>query len=152
MIQRKQTLFLSLALILTLVCLCSRVAAFSPQRFGVDTEMFNLWIQNTDGTVDWTVVPLCGVLCVSAVISIATIFTYTTRKLQANLCLWNVLLNIVWYVLYAVYTRTCMPDPGMTLHVDYVVILPAIAIILQFMARKGIKADDALLRAAERIR
>lgn len=152
MIQRKQTLFLAVAFVLTAVCLCSRVAVFSPNNFDVDTEMFNLWIQNPNGTVDWTVVPLLGVLFASMVITIFTVFAYDTRKLQANLCLWNVLVNIVWYILFAVYIKKCMPEPNMTLHIDYVVVLPAITMVLQFMARKGIKHDDELLRAAERIR
>ena len=44
MIQRKQTLYLLLALIITVICLCLPVATLVPQGMGVDMPMYNLWV------------------------------------------------------------------------------------------------------------
>ena len=43
MIQRIQTVYLLLALVLTVVCLCMPVGVFHTPEMGGDVEMYNLW-------------------------------------------------------------------------------------------------------------
>lgn len=78
----------------------------------------------------------------SAVLSVYTIFIYKNRPLQARFCLLGLLLVFVWYVLLAVYQ-------GNVTTIDS---LPMVNAILIFLARKGILADEKLVRAADRIR
>ncbi len=78
----------------------------------------------------------------SAVLSVVTIFLYKKRVLQARLCIVGVLVVFAWYLCLAVYQG----EPGM---IDC---LPIINAILIFLARKGILADEKLVRSLDRIR
>ena len=78
----------------------------------------------------------------SAALSVYTIFIYKNRPLQAKLCLLGIGLIFVWYILLAV-------RQGYLLTVDAI---PMVNAMLIFMARRGILADEKLVRAADRIR
>lgn len=150
MIQRKQSVFLLLSAIATILCLCLPIASIQPKVVAVDSQMYNLWIANGNGTFDFTSAPLFCVLLIETVIAIANIFMYKKRKLQVKLCNCCNFLIIVWYAAYITITMSVKGDFG--LHIDFAVILPLVAMILVFMARKGVMADEDLIRAAERIR
>lgn len=79
---------------------------------------------------------------ISAVLSVYTIFIYKRRKTQARLCLCGIAVIFVWYILLAVYQNDT----------DYIDALPMVNAILIFLARRGIIADERLVRAADRIR
>jgi hypothetical protein len=118
MIQRKQTVFLILAFVLTVVCMIVSSSA-------------SLWHL------------VC--LLLSAVLSIVSVFLYKKRILQANLCLLNIVALLAWYILVAVL-------PQYDLLSQWTSSLPAVSIILVFMARQGILADEKLVRSLDRIR
>lgn len=61
---------------------------------------------------------------------------------QAKLCLLGLFVIFAWYVLLAVYQ-------GYVTTIDS---LPMVNAILIFLARRGILADEKLVRAADRIR
>ena len=49
MIQRKQTLYLLAALIVTIVCLCLPIASLKASGMEVDSVVTNLWIHDNTG-------------------------------------------------------------------------------------------------------
>lgn len=152
MIQRKQSVFLLLAVISTVVCLCLPIATFEPKQLGVWSEMFNLWLQNGNGSKSLSVCPLFCILLLNAVISLATIFLYRNRKLQIKLCSLCNLLVILWYAAFIFFVTSTKNQSTADFHISFAAVLPIVSMILVFMARKGVKADEALIRAAERIR
>ena len=77
-----------------------------------------------------------------AALSVYTIFIYKKRIKQARLCLLGIALIFVWYILLAVYQGDLMTIDA----------LPMVNAMLIFMARRGILADEKLVRAADRIR
>lgn len=77
-----------------------------------------------------------------AALSVYTIFIYKKRIKQAQLCLLGIALIFVWYILLAVYQGDLMTIDA----------LPMVNAMLIFMARRGILADEKLVRAADRIR
>lgn len=150
MIQRKQTIYLLLALIATVVCLCLPVGRFEPQGMGASLQLYNLWIQG-DGSTDLSAWPMFGLLVLSCPINLFAIFSFSNRILQSRLCVANILLIVAWHAVYAVLAVTCK-DSAFTFHVNIAACLPFISAILYFMARKGIQHDEKLVRAADRIR
>lgn len=151
MIQRKQSVFLLLAAIANIICLSLPVATIQTGKgLAVASAMYNLWIANGNGAIDLSSAPLFGILLVETVMAIATIFMYRKRKLQIKLCNWCNFLIIVWYAAYVTITMSAKGDGDF--HVAFAAVLPLVAMILTFMARKGVMADEALIRAAERIR
>ena len=128
MIQRKQTVFLFLALVATICCLCMPVGTFVQQGMGTDSTVFNLWMEQ-DGNKNFAVWPLFVVLLLSCPVCLMAIFAFRNRMLQSKLCV-----------------------VGMALHVGFASAFPVVALVLYFMARRGILADEKLVRAADRIR
>ncbi|MBF1391864.1 DUF4293 domain-containing protein [Prevotella histicola] len=150
MIQRKQTVFLFLALLATIACLCLPVGSFEPQGMGTENQLMNLWINETNGGRNFSVWALFAILLVTCPINTFAIFDYHNRKRQARFCMFSMLMIIGWYIVYGVFSQVLMP--GFTFHVGFAACLPLIAFILLWLARHSILADEALVRAADRIR
>lgn len=81
-------------------------------------------------------------LAVSAALSNYTIFQYNRRIFQARLCLGGLFVLLAWYIGVAVLEGEA----------SLVESLPMVAVILIFLARKGILDDEKLVRSADRIR
>ena len=152
MIQRKQTVFLLLALIVTLVCLCLPVGKFVPQTMGVDMPMYNLWLVDGNGGHDFSVWPTFAILLITCPLALAAIFLYKNRKLQGKFCVLNILLLIGWYLLYIFNVKTVGDAQNASFHVAFAACLPLISLILHVMALRGIRADEALIKSMDRIR
>lgn len=150
MIQRKQTVFLFLALLATIACLCLPVGSFEPQGMGTENQLMNLWINETNGGRNFSVWALFAILLVTCPINTFAIFDYHNRKRQARFCMFSMLMIIGWYIVYGVFSQVLMP--GFTFHVEFAACLPLIAFILLWLARHSILVDEALVRAADRIR
>jgi hypothetical protein len=152
MIQRKQTLYLMAAIILTVMCLSMQIGSFLVAGIEV-ARVYNLWYTAL-GQHYFDTWPLMAVLLPTAVIGTYTIFMYRNRKTQALFCLLNVLLIIGWYVCYFVVGQMTGNKSWGT--VDFrpawPAVLPAIALILYMMARRAILADEKLVRSLDRIR
>lgn len=151
MIQRKQTLFLLIAVVLNFLCLIFPIGEFISRGVGVNPLMYNLWIEDGQGSVSFASAPLFGILFLETIVSVVTIFRYNNRRQQIKFCSLNILLLVLWYITYAiVFSLNSIEDGGFKLHM--VAIFPLISLILTMMAKRGVKADEALIRAADRIR
>ncbi|MBO5013036.1 MAG: DUF4293 domain-containing protein [Paludibacteraceae bacterium] len=150
MIQRIQTLYLLLVVILgTLLCFFSPVQFLLPD--GVDyirLQAFDKW-------------PLAVMTLAIPLLALVNIFLFKRRLLQARLNIMNVIFCIGYYALVALYVAFVVKGyeaiHGMTLaDADWYITLwaaiPAINIVLTMMATRRILKDEALVRAADRLR
>ena len=153
MIQRKQTLFLLAAIVMTVICLCMQIASFKSAGLEV-ARVYNLWFTDPLGKRHFDTWPLMAVLLPTAVIATYTIFLYRNRKVQALFCLFNALLVVGWYICYFVVGQTVGDKSWgvVSFHPEWPAVFPAIAFILYLMARRGILADEKLVRSMDRIR
>lgn len=108
MIQRKQTVFLFLALLTTIACLCLPVGSFEPKGMGAESILMNLWISDANGGKDFNVWALFAILLVTCPINLFAIFDYHNRKRQARFCTFSMLMIIGWYVVYGVFSQVLM--------------------------------------------
>lgn len=156
MIQRKQTLFLLAAVIAYVVCLFLPVASIEPAGLGMGISVHCLGTVSGDNgiQIDATCLPLFLLCAVSAVIALGTIFMYKNRKLQMNLCAIGLLFSALWYVDYLLmfFGIIGLESTEGKMNVNFGACLPLVAIILVFLARKGVSDDEKLVRAADRIR
>lgn len=167
MIQRKQTLFLLLAVIVIAICLCLPIASFSPKTMGSDSLLYNLGISYEGGMgtlCSLKCVPMFLLLSLSACIALVSIFLYDKRKLelQKKLCSVAMFLILLWYVGYAmIWGGWIVPMPDAlkprpelfgAFHFRFAACLPLVALVLLTMAKKGVNDDIKLLKAADRIR
>lgn len=150
MIQRKQTIFLFLALLVTIACLCLPVGSFEPKGMGAENQLMNLWISDANGGKNFNVWALFAILLITCPIHLFAIFDYHNRRRQTRFCLFSMLMIVGWYVVYGVFSQILMT--GFTFHVEFAACFPFVAFILLWLARHAILADEALVKAADRIR
>jgi hypothetical protein len=149
MIQRKQTLFLLVAFILSAACMCMPIGNVLSEGMGVDTNMYNLWTVEPNGTHKFSVWPLFALLLLTFPLCLAAIFSYKKRLQQARLCQFCVLLLVAWYAVWGI--KGWVTADG-AFRPAIASAFPLISIVLYLLARKAILADEALVRAADRIR
>ena len=97
---------------------------------------------------DQTFMFLCGWTAALSVLTLADIFLYKQRTRQAMFCLILMMLAVVYYVALAVINHRM--NGGLLL--TWPMLLPAVAIVFLFMARKRIIKDEKLVRSLDRIR
>lgn len=123
MIQRKQSVFLLLAVILGVLIIVN----------------YPMW-------------PLFLLALVASSLSFFTIFKYKRRLLQARLSILAAILFVLWYPAVMLVNKFMMSTGLQYDIVNVWGALPAVSAILCLMARKGIIDDERLVRAADRIR
>ena len=79
MFQRKQTLYLMAAIILTVMCLSMQIGSFSAAGVNV-ARVYNLWFTDPLGKHHFDTWPLMAVLLPTTVIAVYTIFIYHTAR------------------------------------------------------------------------
>ncbi|RRD03015.1 DUF4293 domain-containing protein [Prevotella sp. OH937_COT-195] len=152
MLQRKQTVFLLLALVLTMICLCLPVGLFYQEGMQPSSLMLNLWVKMPDGSHDYSVWPMFALLLLSCPIMVTAILTYKNRMFQSRMCVISMLLMLAWYAAYAMFGFVVPCVGGASFTPSIATALPLVNMILLFFARRGILADEAMVRAADRIR
>lgn len=150
MIQRIQTLYLLLVVILgTLLCFFSPVQFLMPNG----TEYIRLL-----AFAKW---PLAVMSVSIPVLAFLIIFLFRRRLLQVRLCIVNVLMCLGYYAMLALYTSFVVKgyepiDAQLLAGADWYLTvwaaLPMVNIILSMMATRRILKDEALVRAADRLR
>ncbi len=86
------------------------------------------------------------------VLALMDIFLYNRRILQARLNIFTVLLCLGYYGVLAIYIWLAKVTLGTDWHILPWASFPLICMILTLMATRAILKDEALVRAADRIR
>lgn len=150
MIQRKQTIFLLISFIVLIICLCLPIGILEPSSMAAPSKMTNLWIIDANGAKDFKVWPLFAILLVTLPLHLFIIFDYKNRKRQIRFCSVTIFLILAWHFAILFISKFMLGDLGF--HFEYASFLPIGSLILLIFARKSIQADEALVRAADRIR
>ncbi len=87
---------------------------------------------------------MLALLLLAGVVAVADIFLYKNRNLQANVCLLSMALLLAWLVMLPVYYDVVA--------MKWQYVLPLLALLLVFYARKNIVHDEKVVRAYDRIR
>ena len=98
------------------------------------------------------VLPLRFLVIVTAALSFLTIFFYKRRIFQIRLCIFNILMHIGFYALFFFYYFHAMNRLEIFADFKITVVFPVIAVILVFLATRGIRRDELLVRSYDRIR
>lgn len=152
MIQRIQTLFLIGALIcLNILFLIPLGHIVTANDFLIDFY-FNGISANEIIANDYTVMPLTILMGMTVGVTLITIFLYKRRLLQIRLCGINIFLIIgqIGMFLYYFFNAAKQIDAEKSFNIS--IILPIAAIIFLFLALRGVARDEAMVKAADRIR
>lgn len=150
MIQRIQTLYLLLVVILgTLLCFFSPVQFLMPEA----AEYVNLNVLEK-----W---PIAVMTVVVPVLAFVTIFLFKHRFLQVRMNIMNVILCLGFYAILALYIAYVVKGheqisdmilKGADWYINVWAAIPLVNLILLMMATRRILKDEALVRAADRLR
>lgn len=159
MIQRIQTLYLALVVILgTLLCFFAPVGLASPEEsevFHQYTLSFTHIVDITDADAPLKVMNIVSLSIISVVIpllALVDIFLYKRRILQARLNVIMVVLCLGWYAILAVYIWFAKTNLQCEWYLTPWAAIPLINLVLLLMATRAILKDEALVRAADRLR
>jgi hypothetical protein len=151
MIQRIQSVYLALAVILLVLCCCMPLATFEPIGMGKPSVMYSLVVINGNGTItSYLPILLFCILVIAEIILVFALLGYKNRRRQMSMCRGAMLAELLWIICYAGILYFCGEE--FTPHISIAAFMPLIAFILTFMARRAIKKDDDLVRSAERFR
>ena len=157
MIQRIQTVFLVLVIILGIVFSFLPILGFT----GNETEyVMNAYKTVAVEDVTNVIAKNMGVGVMQGLvflIAIITIFLFKKRSLQIKLCKLNILLiavQIAAVVMYSDVVRAAINHNSSEVleNFKFGSIIPVICLILTYLAIRFIKKDDNLVRSADRLR
>ena len=149
MIQRIQSVYLLVVTILTIICMCSPVGSIIASTNEI-SEFNNLYISLPDGTKNYATWALFAILLVVAILSFGTIFLFKKRMLQIRLTIFSSVMLIGYYMALIAYIFMLAEDT--TFSASWSICLPLVGIILNWLAIRGIGADEALVKAYDRLR
>ena len=149
MIQRIQTIYLLAVTILMVICMCNPIGTIIAGSNEI-SEFSNLFIYLPDGTTDYTPWALFAILAIVCILSCVTIFLFKKRMLQIRLTIFSSVMLIGYYLTLAAYLF--MLTEGASFSPSWTICIPFIGIILNWLAIRGIGADEALVKAYDRLR
>lgn len=176
MIQRKQSLFLFVAVVLLLISMFSVTTVFTSESDKTTVEFSNFSCstylddvesktitsnvlqenkqQNPDAVVksNYLYSVFAIMLFVSAVISVVAIILFKNRGKQMRLCNWAVFVILIYYIARYSCIISISNKFDYTFNVNVSDFFPLIALVLIVVARVAINKDDKLVKAADRIR
>jgi len=89
---------------------------------------------------------------VVAVIALITIFLYKNRSSQIKLTIFNMVLQVGFYVVVAVYMYTAYKYANTDFDFHLPIVFPLISLILSYLAFRAIVKDDLLVKSLGRVR
>lgn len=150
MLQRIQTLFLALIVILSALLFFvpfQRITTSDALHF-VDLKVWTL-----NGNIQPTIYLPFSLNVVIILLTVFTIFKYKNRPLQMNLC--RVIAFFSGTLIACFFSLTyiqLIEAKDIVINYSYVAFLPGLNILLVYISKKFIKDDEELVKSADRIR
>ena len=155
MIQRIQTIFLLAALALMVTMLLLPFA----EIVGSDGGIYNFNSSGVSlagvegGTQILNAIPLSILIVALGAILLVTIFLFRNRRLQMRFCTYAIILEfgligLGYYYFFLAFRDIKVSNYSFNLPL----IIPVLSIILIYLAYRGIRKDDILIRSVDKIR
>ena len=154
MIQRIQTVYLLaiVALITAMLFMPLAIIQLNDLFYSFDGSGLNTLTKPSE--LVYPAWALMALLTIIIIIAFVTIFMYKKRILQIRLCIFNALLLIGFYGLFAFVLWEISKTSGV-FHFSSVRLalsFPIICLILDYLAIRNIGADETLVRSLNRLR
>lgn len=150
MIQRVQTLFLLISTAILSLLYMFPLTEFSDENSQIfNFNVFGIFADNEEII---STIPLLILLSIVVLLNIVSIFAFKNRSLQMRLSVFNILVLVGFIGMFAFYIFNTADTINANIHYTIFSVMPVISIILIYLAYRGIKRDDELVRSADRIR
>lgn len=155
MIQRIQTFYLLLVIVLSLVTFFNPVAGLQNEQTATIYELSYkgfMQLSNTGSVLLANTWLLTALMAIIPVLALITIFLFKKRLLQIRLLFFNIVLMAGYYGLLFIYLWQIGKSLEAKMFLEIVSAFPLINIIFSFMAIRAIGKDEALVKSLNRIR
>ena len=152
MIQRIQTLYLLAAFACCIGCLCMPIAHFMSSESMETADMYNLWLVSEGQHLFYFCPVMMGILVITSAFVFMNIWFYKHRALQMRLATFCMILLVAWYIAYGIICYMLTTSMPATWRPHWTAALPAAALILLYLAFRGILKDEMLVRSLDRLR
>ncbi len=163
MIQRIQTIHLLLAFVLCLGCLCLPIAHYmvGDDRASIlnnffdcyaQVDVYNLWLVSEGKHVFYFCPVLMGLLVITTTLVFLDIWLFKHRALQMRVATFCMILLVFWYIAYGIICLYLLNPTSNLYRPHWAAALPAAALILLYLAFRGILKDEMLVRSLDRLR
>lgn len=164
MIQRIQTVYLMLVVILGILLFFLPAAEFTTLPDATQQRVFEMGFAGLEESTPDEIYTgletphLRGywvyslTICLIPLLALVDIFLYRKRLLQARFNILAVVLNLGFYAILANYIWFAVKNLQVEWHITFFACIPLICMVLTLMATRRILKDEAMVRAADRIR
>jgi hypothetical protein len=155
MIQRIQTIYLSLLVIMSLVLFSGSVFSCTDETGQVIKLMLSGDLTDKAGqpfakvSPLWPVMVLLGLLTAGSVLAI---ILYNNRRLQMIVTAGIIVLAAGLITALCLYARTVSHSYKLTIHPGYKVVFPLLILVFSVLAFLSIRKDERLVRSLDRLR
>lgn len=157
MLQRIQTIFLALVVILGVLFSFSPILGFTGYETEYVMNAYKTLAVNDEANVIAKNMGVGVMQGLVFIVALAALFLYKNRSLQMKLGKLNILLISLQIAAIVMYSDTVKMAVGPNVN-DVLVsfkfgaVIPVISLILTYLAIRFIKKDDNLIRSADRLR
>ncbi len=153
MIQRIQSIYLSIVTLLTASLFYLKFVALSTQETLYSMYYNGIFVgESNTGKLVTDMMAFTILLITGVIVSIITIFLHKRRLLQIRVAALNIGLQLGLTGLIYFFTRSVGKEIEVVYSFQYPVVFPLISVVLLIMAIKAIGKDEALIRSLDRIR
>ena len=153
MIQRIQTLYLLLVVILSSLLFFMPVAGWIIDGVSTQQLMFTGVFSGSEQVTDLPTWALSTLSVIIPLVSFVSLFLFKRRILQVRLNVFNIMLMIGYYALLALLLWFGNSQENVSdWFIEIIACVPLVNVILSALAIRAILKDEALVRSLNRIR
>jgi peptidoglycan/LPS O-acetylase OafA/YrhL len=155
MIQRIQSVYLLLTTIFSVLFLSGNIVKFNDSSGNLINITFRGLIKISGGSNPeqlGKLLPVILLILLIGVVSLLTTFLYKNRRLQMKLTIGLLILAITLVIMIVVYSVHIMKKYDADIVPGIKMILPLLMAVCIYLAYRGIKKDDTLVRSYDRLR
>ncbi len=154
MIQRIQSLYISVVVCLSVMLLLNSIVSFvGADGAGFEMRYNGLYLLS-GGT--WqkveNLIPLTIILATVALLSFITLFLFKFRRLQLRAAVFTLLLLLGEVVMIAFYLFYAVTKYELSIVFSIKITFPLVSAVLMYLAFRGILKDELLVRSYDRLR
>ena len=153
--QRIQTLYLAIAIVINLVTFTLNIAEFQIEEQLHEFSIYGLLDKSGEGML-YSTTTLSVINMLSVLVSLVVIFMFKKRQLQIKLSQLNLFVQVIlvaaiFFMLDAAASHFQL-DTEIYLNYGIGILTSILPMVFIYLAIRSIKKDEALIRAADRIR
>jgi uncharacterized BrkB/YihY/UPF0761 family membrane protein len=155
MIQRIQSLYLSLTIILPLIFLKWSLLTFIDKSRSVFYITFKGIIRdagNNGSELIEKLLPLSTLIILLPVLSFITLFLYKKRKIQIWLASIGIILSSCLIMLLGYYSNFVIVSYSASIVIGIKMAIPVLLLLFYILAYRGIRKDERLVKSYDRLR